>query len=437
MSEGVGHDLLPFGDLFAEGTRNGLMRPKAVRGAGVKMVNMGELFAYPRLRNAPMDRVPLSEAEADRFLLEPGDLLFARQSLVLEGAGKCSIFLSDDEPVTFESHITRVRLDPRKADPRFYFYYMQSYYGRAAITSIVEQGAGASGIRGSDLGGLGVLWRPLSEQCAIGDVLGALDDKIERNRRTAQTLERLAQAIFQAWFVDFEPVRAKAAGATAFPSMPRAVFDALPTGFIDSGIGPMPEGWRVEAIGDVVTTKGGGTPSTNNADYWDNGKHCWATPKDMSRLAHPVLLNTERRITDAGVAAISSGLLPAGTVLMSSRAPVGYLAIAGTPTAINQGFIAMVCDGPLPPTFVLNWAVASMESIKARASGTTFPEISKKSFRPLSVVLPTPNVIGAYRQVADAIYQLVTAAVRESEHLTQLRDSLFPRLFSGAVSGRP
>jgi type I restriction enzyme, S subunit len=76
----------PFGELFAEGTRNGLTRPKAVRGSGVKMVNMGELFAYPRLRNAPMDRVPLSEAEAKRFLLLPGDLLFARQSLVLEQA---------------------------------------------------------------------------------------------------------------------------------------------------------------------------------------------------------------------------------------------------------------------------------------------------------------------------------------------------------------
>ena len=104
-------ELRPFGELFAEGTRNGLTRPKAVRGAGVKMVNMGELFAHSRIKNAAMDRVPLNDAEAEKFLLHPGDLLFARQSLVLEGAGKCSIFLGDDEPVTFESHVTRVRLD--------------------------------------------------------------------------------------------------------------------------------------------------------------------------------------------------------------------------------------------------------------------------------------------------------------------------------------
>jgi len=148
-----------FGELFAEPTRNGLTRPKAVRGSGIKMVNMGELFAYPRLRDALMDRVPLSSSEAERFLLADGDLLFARQSLVLEGAGKCSIFLHDVEPVTFESHVTRVRLDPNKGDPQFYFYYLQSHHGRAAIRSIVEQGAGASGIRGSDLQALNVQWR--------------------------------------------------------------------------------------------------------------------------------------------------------------------------------------------------------------------------------------------------------------------------------------
>jgi type I restriction enzyme S subunit len=154
----------------------------------------------------------------------------------------------------------------------------------------------------------------------------------------------------------------------------------------------------------------------------------------MSRLAHPVLLDTARRITEAGVNSISSGILPAGTVLMSSRAPVGYLAIAGVPTAINQGFIAMVCDGPLPPTYVLNWAFASLDAIKAHASGTTFPEISKKNFRPLPVVVPTSDVIVAYRQAADPLLDLLTACVEENEQLAAMRDYLLPKLMSGQVS---
>ena len=243
----------------------------------------------------------------------------------------------------------------------------------------------------------------------------------------------LARAIFRAWFVDFEPVKAKAACATSFPSMPQPVFDALPTRFVDSDIGPVPEGWEVQAIDDVITVKGGGTPSTKNPDYWDGGEHCWATPRDMSRLAHPVLLDTERRITDAGVKHISSGLLPVGTVLMSSRAPVGYLAIAGVPTAINQGFIAMICDGPLPPIFVLNWVSSSMEAIKARASGTTFPEISKKNFRTLTVVKPTGDVIVAYQRAAEPLFDLLTACVKENVCLAKIRDYILPRLLSGQV----
>jgi len=288
----------------------------------------------------------------------------------------------------------------------------------------------------SILGALPFLLPPTDEQRAIAGVLGTLDDKIEENRRTARALEQLARAIFRAWFVDFEPVKTKAAGATAFPSMPQHVFDALPTRFVDSDIGPVPERWELRAIGDVVTAKGGGTPSTKNPDYWDGGEHCWATPKDMSRLSHPILLNTERRITDAGLNSISSDILPVGTVLMSSRAPVGYLAIAGVPTAINQGFIAMVCDGPLPPTYVFNWAFTSMDAIKAHASGTTFPEISKKNFRPLPVVVPTGNVIRAYQQIADPLYELLTASVKEGERLARTRDYLLPQLLSGSARVR-
>jgi type I restriction enzyme S subunit len=128
-----------FSQLFAVPLRNGLTRPKAVRGTGVKMVNMGEIFAYDRIPDIHMDRVPLSEKEAETYLLQAGDLLFARQSLVLSGAGKCSAFLGASEPVTFESHLIRARLDSKLADPMFYYYFFTSPIGRNAIESIVEQ----------------------------------------------------------------------------------------------------------------------------------------------------------------------------------------------------------------------------------------------------------------------------------------------------------
>lgn len=271
----------------------------------------------------------------------------------------------------------------------------------------------------------------LPEQQDIAEVLGALDDAVEQNRGTIRMLERLVRAVFRAWFVDFEPVKAKATGATAFPSMPQDIFDALPIIFVESELGPIPKGWAVKPIGDVVTVKGGATPSTKVTEYWEGGQHCWATPKDLSRLSDPVLLDTERRITDAGVAQISSGLLPVGTVLLSSRAPIGYLAITGVPTAVNQGFIAMVCDGPLPPSYVFNWTHHAMEQIKGRASGTTFPEISKTGFRPIPVVIPKPAVIEAFRRLVEPLFGLITATMIETDRVRAMRDYLLPRLLSG------
>ena len=324
-------------------------------------------------------------------------------------------------------------LAPDVIEARWLYYWMCGGEFTQQISGVKGQTDMADYVSLTDQRRMAITLPPVAIQRAIAGVLGALDDKIEQNRRTAHALERLARAIFRAWFVDFEPVKAKAACATSFPSMPQPVFDALPTRFVDSDIGPVPEGWEALSIDDVVTVKGGGTPSTKNPEYWDGGEHCWATPRDMSRLSHPVLLDTERHITDAGVNNISSGLLPVGTVLMSSRAPVGYLAIAGSPTAINQGFIAMICDGPLPPIFVLNWVSSSMEAIKAHASGTTFLEISKREFRTLTVVKPTNDVTVAYQQAAKPLFDLLTACAKENVCLAKIRDYILPRLLSGQV----
>ena len=393
---------------------------------------MPQDISHDRVDVGGIARITPSDAERlSRYLVKPGDIVYSRRGDVERRA----LITERESGWLCGTGCLRVRLGGGIVDPTYASYFLSHPASREWV---VRHAVGATmpNLNSSILGALPFLLPPPTEQRAIAGVLGALDDKIEQNRRTAWALERLAQAVFRAWFVDFEPVKAKAAGAASFPSLPQPVFDALPTRFVDSDIGPMPEGWEVKGIGDVVTTKGGGTPSTKNPEYWDGGEHCWATPKDMSRLSYPVLLHTERRITEAGVNSISSGMLPVGTVLMSSRAPVGYLAIARVPTAINQGFIAMVCDGPLPPTYVLSWALTSMDAIKAHASGTTFPEISKKNFRPLPVVLPIGDVIAAYQQTTDPLFDLLTACVKESLQLAQVRDYLLPQLLSGTVRVR-
>ena len=274
---------------------------------------------------------------------------------------------------------------------------------------------------------------PLPEQKAIAHILGTLDDKIELNRRMNATLEAMARALFQSWFVDFDPVRAKLDGRKP-TSLDAATAALFPGHFQELFLGHILQGWTVEPVGEVVACVGGGTPSTTEPKFWEGGTHHWTTPKDFSSLQAPILLDTARKITDAGIAKISSGLLPAGTLLLSSRAPVGYLAIAAMPVAINQGFIAMKCNERASNFFMLNWCQTNMAEIVSRASGTTFAEISKQNFRPILVELPPKELMAAFTEKVAPLYAQITANLHQSRTLAILRDALLPKLLSGELN---
>ena len=181
-------DSIRFGDLYSEDSRNGLTKPSKVRGSGYKMINMGELFA--------MELVPLKDSEKKNAKVEKGDLLFARQSLVLEGAGKCCIVMDVSSLTVFESHLIRVRLDKTKANPLFYYYYFKSPF--SPVSTIVSQCAQA-GIRGSDLQELDVSFPPLPVQDRIASILTKYDELIENNQKQIKDFIRngLLTFVFQ------------------------------------------------------------------------------------------------------------------------------------------------------------------------------------------------------------------------------------------------
>jgi len=277
----------------------------------------------------------------------------------------------------------------------------------------------------------------VKEQRAIAHILGTLDDKIELNRKMNATLEEMARAFFKSWFVDFEPVRAKMDGrwqrGQSLPGLPAHLFDLFPDKLVDSVLGEIPEGWEVKPIGELAEVVGGSTPHTNKIEYWDGGIHHWVTPKDLSGLLMPVLLDTERKITDAGLAQISSGLLPKGTVLLSSRAPIGYIAISEVPVAINQGFIAMKPRHGISNLFLMRWASAAHDEIVSRANGSTFLEISKTNFRPIPTVAPSSLIMDAFEQISRPLYKKLVENEHESRTLASLRDTLLPKLISGQI----
>jgi type I restriction enzyme S subunit len=356
--------------------------------------------------------------------LKPGDVVIVRTGK----PGACSVvpdWLADANC----SDLVIVRCGDQ-LNNRFLAYYVNtvaSGHVAAHLVGAVQQHFNVGSARTLRLN-----LPSLAEQKAIAAVLGALDDKIELNRRMNATLEALARALFQSWFGDFDPVRAKLDGRQPV-SLDPTTAALFPNEFEDSELGHIPKGWTIKPVGEVVDCVGGGTPSTAEPKYWEGGTHHWTTPKDFSSLQAPVLLDTDRKLTDEGIAKISSGLLPAGTLLLSSRAPIGYLAIAATPVAINQGFIAMKCNARASNFFMLNWCQSNMVEIEGRATGTTFPEISKQNFRPIRVVLPPKELMAAFTAKVAPFYAQITANLHQSRTLAILRDTLLPKLLSGEI----
>lgn len=308
------------------------------------------------------------------------------------------------------------------------------------IEKFMNVGAVFDSLRCADVPRFELPIPPKHEQAAIAQILDDLDDKINLNRRTNETLEAMGQAIFRDWFVDFGPTRRKIDGATdplvvvgalvTDPERAGQLAKLFPARLGDNGL---PEGWIEKPIGDLAEIVGGSTPSTSMPEYWDDAHHPWATPKDLSRLEGLYLFDTERRITSAGLAKIGSGLSPHGTVLLSSRAPIGYIAVADKPTAVNQGFIAIRPTDRMPTALALCWCRENMEIIKAHANGSTFQEISKKNFRPLPVVVGGTEITDAFNAVVAPVLALLRTRSDENRTLAATRDLLLPKLMSGEV----
>jgi type I restriction enzyme, S subunit len=398
----------PFAELFETPLRNGLNKPKAVRGEGMKMVNMGEVFAHRRIHNLDMDRVPMDSKERDSSLLRDGDLLFARQSLVLSGAGKCVLFQGDKEDVTFESHIIRCRLDQRYAMPAFYFYLFQSSQGRSLIESIVEQVA-AAGIRGSDLGRLEVPVPPLAEQKAIAAVLGALDDKIELNRRMNATLEAMARALFQSWFVDFGPLRAKLDGREPVGLDP-ATAALFPDSFQVSEAGHIPKDWEVVSLDALASIRGGKQLPTED---------CLPVGKFTVFGANGVMGYATESTHDGFVIAFGRVGAYCGSVHWSFDS-----------AWINNNASAVV---PLKwPAYVLQ-AMLNIDFNSMR-TGSAKPFIPKSSVASAKVLRPSPEIAEAFCRVVEPLRRQQADNDMQSHTLATLRDMLLPKLLSGEMS---
>jgi type I restriction enzyme S subunit len=372
---------------------------------------------------------PAKAEELERHKLQRGDILFARRGVQATG----HIGYVREAEAGFICGTGAIRLRAAENNPKVSPEFLSHVFANPASIQWFKFhaiGATMPNLNEDIIRAFTLSVPPIDEQKAIANLLSAFDDKIELNRRMNETLEAMARAIFKDWFVYFGPTRAKMEGRT--PYLAHDLWSVFPDRLDDE---EKPKGWKTSTIGDEVEAVGGSTPSTRDPSCWNGDIH-WATPKDLSSLRAPVLLDTERRITGTGLAKISSGLLPKGTVLLSSRAPIGYLAIAEVPTAINQGFIALRCTRRFSSVFAWLWCIENMDAILANANGSTFQEISKRNFRPLPVAVPAEAVFRAFDQQVRPLYERIVSNERETSTLAALRDALLPKLLSGELRVR-
>lgn len=410
-------------EVYLEGSRNGLTRPKSVRGSGYPMINMGELFAHERLGAIEMERVQLNERELAAFSIHKGDLLFARQSLVAAGAGKCSIVTTVAEPTTFESHLIRVRLDERKTDPLFFFYYFNSPTGKGNIQSLVMQVA-AAGIRGSELAKLRVPLPPLPLQHRIADILSAYDDMIENNRRRIRILEEMGRALYSEWFVHFR-----------FPGQEKVKRVASPLGVI-------PEGWKITDLESVCVKRNGIQTGPfgsqlHKADYSDEGVPV-VMPKNL--IGFRIRSDGVARIPEATANRLSRHRMQSGDIVYGRRGDIGRRAYL---MPCQSGwFCGTGCLRLRPNLDVVNgWYLFNylgqddvLSIIAGRAQGVTMPNLNSGVMASVPVKLPPRKLQDDFARLTFPMAEALEVLSAKIDNLRRIRDLLLPRLLSGQVN---
>jgi type I restriction enzyme S subunit len=325
----------------------------------------------------------------------------------------------------------RVKCNPQVLLPDYLYYWLSSAEGQHYLFSRVSQ-VGVPQIQTplSTLRQATLPVPPLPEQRIIAHFLGTLDDKIELNRRMNETLEEMARTIFKSWFVDFDPVRAKAEGRD--PGLPQHIADLFPDRFEDSELGEIPAGWRVRSFAETVDILGGGTPKTSVSEYWD-GDIPWYSVVDAPRDADVFVIDTEKKTTQTGIDNSSTRILPHGTSIISARGTVGRVALVGTPMAMNQscyGLRDTASESGYYAYFATRDLVATLQQ---RVHGAVFDTITRDTLRGVSVATPDRELIRAFETEVAPLLQRILVSLRESRTLASIRDTLLPRLISGEL----
>lgn len=328
-----------------------------------------------------------------------GDTIMARITPCLENGKTAFVDCLRENEIAFGStEFIVLRAKPGVSDPQFVYYLATSpEFRNVAIKSMVGS-SGRQRVQQPVLENLELTVPKLPEQEKIGHFLAELDDKIALNERVNDNLEQQAQSYFQELFVD----------------------NASPE-------------WTTGTISDLGTVVGGSTPSKAKPEYYTESGIAWITPKDLSINKSKFVSHGENDITELGLRNSSASLMPEGTVLFSSRAPIGYIAIAAGEVTTNQGFKSVVPKPEIGTPFAYFFLKNTLPVIEGMASGSTFKEVSGSTMKNVPAVIPDAEILAKFSDFCAPIFAQQRTLEEQNQSLAKLRDSLLPKLMSGEI----
>ena len=286
-----------------------------------------------------------------------------------------------------------------KVLPEYFVYYFHTPIGQHKLLSNASQvGVPALARPSSTFQKIEIEIPDLETQKKVVKLIGSLQARIKTNSEINDNLEQQAQTLFQKLFV--ENVNFK---------------------------------WRKGTISDLGTVVGGSTPSKSKPEYYTEHGIAWITPKDLSLNKSKFIAHGENDITELGLKNSSASIMPEGTVLFSSRAPIGYIAIAAGEVTTNQGFKSVVPKAEIGTPFVYYFLKNALPTIEGMASGSTFKEVSGSTMKDVPALIPDSETLAKFNEFCGPLFGQQQVLERQNQSLAALRDSLLPKLMSGEI----
>lgn len=331
---------------------------------------------------------------SDKYILKPNDIVFARTG---GSTGRNYFYDGSDGVFVYAGFLIKFSIDPEKVNPKYVKYYCRSKQYNDWVQSF-NTGSTRGNINAQTFGNMEIPLPERKQQDYLVSILEPIDEKIKNNKKVNDNLEQQAQSYFQELFVD-----------NADPE------------------------WAIGTISDLGTVVGGSTPSKAKPEYYTESGIAWITPKDLSINKSKFVSHGENDITELGLKNSSAAIMPRGTVLFSSRAPIGYIAIAAGEVTTNQGFKSVVPKPEIGTPFVYFFLKNTLPVIEGMASGSTFKEVSGSTMKNVPAVIPDVETLAKFSDFCAPIFAQQRILEEQNQSLATLRDNLLPKLMSGEI----